>query len=86
MRYYKIEYFENNAWVTIDHWSRPFYKTLKLDGSLDFGRVEMNAREKLNIKPFTPIRITEYSDKAMTQEVEQSYYLTQNIPRERVGI
>lgn len=84
MRYYKIEFYQNDAWSVLRHWSRPLYKTLKLDGSLDFGRIEMNAQDKLNVKPFTPIRITEYSDKAMTQEVAQTHYITQNMPREMV--
>lgn len=83
--YYKIEYYQNGAWVTLRHWSRPYYKTLQLDGSLDFGRIELNAQDKLNVKPFTPIRITEYSDSALTVPVEQTYYITQNMPRERVS-
>lgn len=85
MIYYKIEYYEN-GWVMLRHWSRPLYKSLKLDGSLDFGRILLNAQNKTTLKPFMPIRITAYSDKAMTTTLDTSYYITQNIPRERVGI
>ena len=85
MRYYKIEVFENGAWNAIAHWSRPLYKTIVLDGSFDFGRVELNAQGKTNLKPFYPLRLTEYLDKAMTQQVYQTYGITQDIPRQRVG-
>lgn len=85
MRYYKIEVFQNGQWKLLKHWSRPLYKSNKLDGSFDFGRIELNAQEKTNIKPFQPLRITEYMDKAMTLEVKKMEVLTQSIPRQRVG-
>lgn len=85
MSYYKIEVFKDNAWETIPHWSMPLYQTEFLDGTLDFGRVEINAQGKTNLKPYIPIRITEYLDRAMTRPIRKTYGITQDIPRQRVG-
>ena len=46
---------------------------------------DFNSRDARGANPFYPLRLMEYLDKEMTQQVYQTYGITQDIPRQRVG-
>lgn len=76
---YKVEYQDNNgAWQEISYWERDLYDELPLDEELDSGAIALPPSNLVDIKPFTPLRITAFNADT-NEEIDRVYRLSADI-------
>ena len=75
---YKVEYQENNEWKEIVYWERDLYDELPLDEELDSGAIAIPPSKLIDIKPFTPLRITTYNADT-NEQIDKVYRLSADI-------